>query len=86
MKLYIADEPTCFLTTDAYYCREMYIFRHTNGNVEDTFIKKKKKKEQPLEILRDSRMASDLQLQAVCHCSLFIMQSADPDQALRKEK
>lgn len=36
--------------------------------------------------LRDLRAASELQLQAVCHCSLFIMQSADPDQALGKEK
>lgn len=35
---------------------------------------------------RDLKMASDLQLQAVCHCSLFIRQSADPDQALGKEK
>lgn len=36
--------------------------------------------------LRDPRTASEVQLQAVCHCSLFIMQSADPDQALGKEK
>lgn len=35
---------------------------------------------------KDLKTPSDLQLQAVCHCSLFIMQSADPDQALGKEK
>lgn len=35
---------------------------------------------------KDLGMPSDLQLQAVCHCSLFIRQSADPDQALGKEK
>lgn len=35
---------------------------------------------------RDLKTASDPQLQAVCRCSLFIMQSADPDQALGKEK
>lgn len=36
--------------------------------------------------LRGMRAASELQLQAVCYSSLFIMQSADPDQALGKEK
>lgn len=34
----------------------------------------------------DLRTASELQLQAVYHCSLLIMQSGDPDQALGKEK